>query len=243
MRLRKEMNNYIDKYGRYHDKPVNASGDPSSNNGFIYSAYAAKLGLTLSKGLIHQCFDYCLNFAKKFYFRSPGKALPPISRDEVLGAAALGFLFPRHLNGWNFSPFPLPKFNLFTLVKQLWQLRPTWEMQYIDGKFKTVSAFKHRNYFWQNNLDQLYRFAFSVPLTDRHFLLSQWGRFTWYNPMHLLYWTIAKIDSKLGKSNGIRWLKYGKGVEEMTSEFPADHPIVIATSTRNAIEKVQKEEA
>jgi hypothetical protein len=186
--------------------------------------------------------------------------LPPISRDEILGMAALGLLKPRHLNGWNFSPFPLPKFNLFTLLKQLWQLRPSLVKHPLFSPPKSVPyfklprifiklsgyyylSFKHRNYFWQNNLDQLYRFAFSVPLTDRHFLLSQWGRFTWYNPMHLLYWTIAKIDSKLGKSNGIRWLKYGKGVEEMTSEFPADHPIVIATSTRNAIEKVQKEEA
>jgi hypothetical protein len=64
-------------------------------------------------------------------------------------------------------------------------------------------------------------------MTDRHFLLDTWGKFSWYNPMHVLYWTIAKVDSKVGKKNGIRWLKYGNGAEEMASEFPADHPIAV----------------
>jgi len=198
--------NFIDQYSRYHDKPVTTSNPVPSNNGWIYTAYAEKLGLTLDYYKLENCFRQCKEIdpdtGRLFLVRSPFKDLPPMSRDEVLGMAALGFLKPQHLNGWNFSPFSLPKFNLIKTVQQFIELYG-----------------KHRNYLWQNNMSHTYRFAFSVPLTDRHFILSKWGKF------NLFYWLVAKIDSKLGKpKNGIPWLKYGKGIEEMKAEFSADHP-------------------
>ena len=134
--------------------------------------------------------------------RSPSKENPPISRDEILGMAHFGFLKPHHLYGWNFSPYEIPKFSLVKLIKQLMELRG-----------------KNRNYFWQNNLDQIYRFAFSVPLSDRHFILKKWGKF------NLFYWAVAKIDSLLPVKNGIGWLKYDKDIEKMREEFPLDHPL------------------
>lgn len=202
------MSNYIDIYGRYHDKPVTDSNPVPSNNGWIYTAYADKLGLTVDKEKLTKCFNECLvtelgenDEHRHHLIRSPGKPLPPISRDEILGMAALGFLKPEHLDGWNFSPFPLPAFNLITLIKQLWEIKD-----------------KDRNYFWKNGLSMVYHVAFSVPLTDRHFILSKWGKFS------LFYFLVAKADSLLGSGNGVGWLKYDKNREEMLKEFPEGHP-------------------
>jgi hypothetical protein len=192
---------YQDRYGRYHDKPC-IDGEPSSNNGWIYTAYANKLRLPLDQTKLALCYNQCS--AGKL-IRSPGQDFPPQSRDEVLGMAALGFLRSPHMNGWNFSPFPLPRLNLITLAKQLCQIRG-----------------QHRNYFWQNNLGQIYHVAFSVPLTDRAFILKCWGET--HTPRALFYRAIAFVDSLIGKDSGIRYLKYGKSKEAMLEEFPADHP-------------------
>lgn len=203
------MSNYYDKWGRIHHKPVTAINPVPSNNGWIYTAYLQKLGYQVDLMSLAECFRNCKRnddvTGRFFLIRSPNKHTPPISRDEILGMVSLGFLKDRHLNGWNFCPYELPKFNLIKCVKQLLELRG-----------------KHRNYVWQNNMDQVYRFAFSVPLTDRHFILKKWGRF------NLFYWAIAKLDSLIGTpKNGIAWLKYGgkERKEIMKREFPKDHPI------------------
>jgi hypothetical protein len=123
--------------------------------------------------------------------------------------ASLGFLRPTHLNGWSFSPYPTPPFNLKTLIKQVLELRG-----------------EHRNYFWQNGLSQIYRFAFSVPLQDRAFILECWGETR--SRRYFFYKAIAFLDSKIGKpKNGIPWLKYGGGERKqiMQTEFPEDHPL------------------
>lgn len=198
------MNDYFDKWGRVHHKPCKY-GEPSSNNGWIYTAYLNKAGVKLDSFSLGICFRACVD--KTVLRRHPPivESSVPISRDEILGMVELGFLKPEHLNGWNFSPYPLPKFNLFKTIKQFIELKD-----------------KHRNYFWQNNLDQVYRFAFSVPLNDRHFILQKWGKF------NIIYWCIAKLDSLLSKpKNGIHWLKYGGDDRKaiMKSEFPADHPL------------------
>jgi len=211
---------YYDKYGRIHHKYC-INGEPSSNNGWIYTAYAAKLGLAVDKEKLSKCFNECLVIGlgkdghTHHLMRSPGKPLPPISRDEILGMAELGLLQPKHLDGWNFSPYPIPRFNPIKLAQQLWDLRP--------------SLNRHRNYFWQNNLDQMYRFAFSVPLSDRHFILQQFGKF------NLIYWAIAKIDSMIGKPSGIGYLKYGKSLEGMQEEFPEDHPLRKSLTTEHSV--------
>lgn len=203
------MNNYFDKWGRVHDKPVTESNPIPSNNGWIYSAYLHKSGYKLDLMLLSSCFRQCKQIdpdtGRLFLIRSPYKETPPISRDEVLGMVELGLLRSVHLRGWNFSPYSIPKFNLIKLISQLLEMKD-----------------KHRNYFWQNNLDQIYRFAFSVPLADRHFILTKWGRF------NLFYFLIAKVDSMFKSKNGLGWLKYNKEVEAMKSEFPEDHPLQLA---------------
>jgi hypothetical protein len=206
------LNQFQDSYSRIHHKPC-INGEPSSNNGWIYSAYSHKLGFKLDFPALYQCYRQCLkknpDTGKMFLIRSPNKELPPNSRDEILGVAYLGLLKPSHLDGWNFSPRTVPAFNPIKLAKQLWDLRPSLK--------------RHRNYFWENNLDQLYRFAFSVPLQDRHFVAKH-SHFK-INPVaKLFYWTIAKIDSIVGSDSGIRWLKYDKSLQAMLEEFPAEHP-------------------
>jgi len=205
------MKTYQDQWTRYHDKPTDGT-NPSSNNGGIYTAYAAKLGLPIDRDKLRECFELCNKATPDGFFyliRSPDKELPPISRDEVIALAHLDLLKPAHLNGWSFSPFPIPKFSLIRLIKQTIELRG-----------------QHRNYFWKNKLDQIYRFAFSTPLQDRAFILECWGETR--SLRYFFYKAVAFIDSKIGKpKNGIPWLKYG-GEERkkiMQKEFPVDHPL------------------
>ena len=195
------MNDYFDRYGRLHEKPC-INGEPSTNNGWIYSAYWKKL--TRSNPTNPLVGNACCEEME----RSPGKAVPPMSRDEILGLAYLGYLLPGHLEGWCFSPYKLPAFNLILFIKQLILL--------IKNK-------DDRNYFWRNNLDQIYFLAFSVPLTDRHFILKCWGKF------NLLYFIIAKVDSLFNSTNrssrAVAWLKYDKPISELKQYFIETHPI------------------
>lgn len=206
------MNNYFDKWGRVHDKPC-IEGEPKSNNGWIYTAYLAKTGYQVDLMTLSTCFRQCRqidpNSGRLYLVRSPFKEDPPMSRDEILGMAHLGFLRKEHIPGWNFSPYAIPKFSIFKLVSQLLELRG-----------------KHRNYFWQNKLDQIYRFAFSVPFQDRAFILECWGETRTLR--YFFYKAVAYLDSKIGKPhNGIPWLKYGGDDRRqiMQSEFPEDHPL------------------
>lgn len=200
------MNKYVDSFGFYSDKPTqngHYTGNPA-----IYTAYAKKLGLPIDYEQVMCGLDLTkrsLN-GKPFYIRHPNKPnTSPISREEILGRFYLGH--NTVLNGWSFSPYTIPMLNPLKLIKQV------------------LEAYnKHRNYFWENNLDQLYRFSFSVPLTDRYFILKWSGDFKGYNPIHQIYRLISYFDSLLPIENGIRWLKYGKSKAAMLKEFPEDHP-------------------
>lgn len=240
------MNYYQDKWGRFHHKPCK-NGEPSSNNGWLYTAFAVKVGLPVYADLLEECFDKCVEYDPISHSaelsRSPDKTNPPISRDEILGMTALGLLKQEHLNGWNFSPFPLPAFSAVKLLKQLWELRPSFSryVTYLgdeEGDYPKLFGYHiitpHRNYFWKNNLDQLYRFAFSVPVQDRYFILKTWGKFSWLKPSHIFYRAVSKVDELLPKKSGIKFLKYSdnsssdrrrKLEEAMVTEFPKDHPI------------------
>lgn len=208
------MNNYFDKWGRIHNKPVTESNPVPTNNGWIYTAYLAKTGYQVDLMNLVECFRLCkkkdAESRHEYLIRSPNKETPPISRDEILGLAALGLLKKYHIPNWKFSPYKIPSFNLPKLIKQL----------------KEVKG-QHRNYFWLNKLDQMYRFAFSVPLQDRAFILECFGEKR--SIRYFFYKTIAFLDSKFSKpKNGIHWLKYGgeerkKVMQQL--DFPEDHPL------------------
>jgi hypothetical protein len=207
------MSNFIDYFGRYHDKPVTEKNPIPSNNGWIYTAYAEKGNLPINYFALASCFKRCKSVNMEMpngisLHRHPigsKDTAVPISRDEILGMASLGLLKLKHLNGWNFSPYPIPSFNPIKTIRQFLEL-----------------IGKHRNYLWENNMSHTYRFAFSVPITDRHFILQKCGKF------NVFYWLVAKIDARFSKpKNGIHWVKYGGDERKkiMQSEFPENHPL------------------
>jgi len=215
---------YQDQWTRYHHKKTDGIS-PSSGNGFLYTAYAVKVGLPVDKIKLSECMSLVrIPGNPPHLIRNPNEKNSPFSRDEILGLSALGLLQPEDLTNWNFSPFAIPKFSFTKLISQLWEISPE-VIEDSESSFGYSLKFKHRNYFWLNNLDQLYRFSFSVPVTDRLFILKNFGKFQFYNPAHLFYAAVAKIDSLTGTDSGIRFIKYGKSEKAMAEEFPKDHPI------------------
>lgn len=219
------MSNYQDQWSRYHDKPTDGI-NPSSGNGFLYTAYAVKLGLPISPTQLKWCWELCS--IGGVLRRNPEGQTSPFSRDECLGAAYLGLLKPNQLKGWNFSPYPLPKLQVLRLLRQLnmlWTIKPATETGSWYKLFGPIYV-RHRNYFWKNGLSQIYRVSFSVPLQDRAFLLECWGETK--SLRYFFYKAIAKLDATFSKpKNGIHWLKYG-GEERkriMQQEFPSGHPL------------------
>lgn len=206
---------YVDNYGLYNVKPVGEDGKPTGNDGLIISAYADKAGLmvdiyNLRVGLWHK-----LKARNGFPIeRLPGKETPYPSRDFYLAAKWFEFEKTDHLKryGWNFSPFKLPSINPFKLVAQA-----------------ALAIGKDRNFFWENKLDQIYRFAFSIPLHDRAFYFNM-------EVIHApkIYALIEWVDRKFFKAGNnssklIRWLKYNEmpKIEVFEEYFGKDHPITL----------------
>jgi hypothetical protein len=197
------MNNYIDQFGRYHNKPVTPSNQLPSNNAWIYSAYAQKIGLPLDID-----YGYALDCAK-YFTRHNLIHWPPFSRDEALGMVYLGYM-PAIAKDWYFSTLITPKFNLL----------------------KTIATFvlaigEHRNFLWEKDLRHSYRFMFSVPLSDRAWIYREI-----YNSEPIaIYRLIEWLDKRLiGKSNSgklIRWLKYDilPETKVFIEYFGEEHPI------------------
>lgn len=208
--MKTELEYYVDEYGRYHDVPVNAARQPSSDNGWLYSAIGKKIGAhdflaEYNRNHPSPAALYCV--VKRV--RHPKGVTNrdqdiPISRDEILGLVYLGYMKPDDLTGWNFSPFKMEKFNLIRLIKQLWEAKG-----------------EHRNYFWRNDLKQIYRFAFSVPLQDRHFINSCWGRYNFF--YHMIHVIDNLIPKKNRSSRNMRFLKTGKDIKGVVNYFGSDH--------------------
>lgn len=199
---------YIDKYNLWNVKPVGEDREPTGNDGLIISAYAHKVGLLNNPALVWKFYMMELKHKDGLPVeRLPNKPTPPPSRDFFLAASYFGMV---KLGGWNFSPYPIPKFDLIAAIKQFWALRG-----------------KHRNTFWENpGYEQVFRFAFSVPLQDRAFYYRMKNQ-----RAPLFYRWIEVIDSilrsKSDSSKLIAWLKYDKRPELEVFEryFGKDHPI------------------
>lgn len=202
---------YQDEWGRWHDKPC-IDGKPSSNNGWVYTAYAGKLGYQINMGQMRDCARQCLikvHCEDRWVFtRSPGKQTPPMSRDEILGLVYLGVLGFKEDN-WNFCPYNIPKFNLFKTLGALWRMRKA-----------------HRNTLWEGKGEpHLFRFAFSVPLQDRAFILRcQKMDVPWY--YGLISWVDSKLKGSSPSSELIRQLKYETSLDNETviRYFGPQHP-------------------
>jgi hypothetical protein len=217
--------NYTDRYGRIHDAP-SLNGESSSDNGFFYSAVYKKLGgkVTIDPAVLKYCAE---NLQRHPATVTNRDMQIPISRDEILG---LEYLEPGSTKvlerGWSFSPYKVPAFNPFKLASQVFKLI-NW------SKFKSLSSLlddkidplKHRNTFWKEGYDQIYRFAFSVPISDRHTILQINGKYSMF--WHLVHKLTHASKSKNRSVRQLNWFKTGKDLEGVVNYHDAASPIHI----------------
>jgi hypothetical protein len=191
------MSEYVDKYGRWHHKPC-INGEPAGNNGWIYTAYASLLGFDVSDVGIWECYQACLVSRYPYVIhRSPNKALPPMSRDEVLGLIMLDCLHPFDLEDqyWQFC-------DLLTFKhKSLWEIN--W-IKALKTAWKIRKA--HRNALWEER--DLWHLGFRLPPQDTYFAL----RYAGVRPhfFHWLYFFISSfltVKGKPGSGQLILWAK------------------------------------
>ena len=224
-----------DDLGLIHDKPVETRIDesghvrylPSSNNGWIYTAFLSKF-FTFSPERwekLQSTFMLCHGVGANrelSLIRLPKKHEPPMSRDEVIGMFALGFLSWKdlRLNNWYFHGVEPTHYS--------WP-RVIWEM------FKIRK--EHRNHFWQNDIVPVYRAAFKLWHHDRCFVkISSGIKPTMFETFCFLFYAfVINMKGTHGEKN-ILWLQYKQmGFEKAASRmnyketfseyFGKDHPI------------------
>lgn len=186
------MTTYTDKYGRWHHRPC-VNGEPSSNNGWIYTAYARELGEDVDQSKLEYCYNLCLR--RKYPLeidRSPEDRYPPLSHDEVIGLSYLGLLDPRllELSNWNFCNLWLEDRKLtigrfLKAIKSLWAIRK-----------------EHRNYVWENEVTDAYYLAFYLAPHNQYYVLRRHGQ-----PTSLLQSLWFHADILVGKFKGSKSTK------------------------------------
>lgn len=190
------MNTYQDFWARWHHKPC-TNGEPSSNNGWIYTAYAYHLGLDFNFMELTDCYEECERGNWPKSDRSPGKLYPPLSRDEVLGLYVCGLITFKQLkiNYWQFCnipgfiPTPLYKVNWFKAARAAWKIRKA-----------------HRNALWEEF--DLWHFGFRLPPQDTWFILKVADIKPSF--IHTLYFYISSVLTLFSEGSSgklILWLK------------------------------------
>ena len=225
--------NYVDKYGLYNVKPVKEDQMPTGNDGWILTAYASKLGLDVDHAKLQESFINLPKISFKSNIptrRLEYKELPPLSRDVILGLHGLGLITTNQLdeNGWNFSPFNIPKFNLIELVKNIATYVKLYYLVEIK-KDPSIPGNTLRNSIWANGgLPQLWRFAFSVPIQDRYYMLKEENK-----SIPLFYKLYHFFSDMLEPGNNssklIDWFKNDTEVQPIVFKqyFGETHPIYL----------------
>lgn len=188
---------YQDMWGRWHHKPCR-DGIPSSNNAWIYTAYAKLLGLTVFTPVLFECFLLCVYSEKPLKIdRHPMTELPPISRDEILGLVCLGYIDHKWLERYywqfcnirEFEPRPLWEIAWWKAIKAAWKLRKS-----------------HRNALWEE--PDLWHLGFRLPPQDTYYVLRKHKvKPSWF---HTLYFYVSAIRTlRRGGHSGllILWMK------------------------------------
>jgi hypothetical protein len=236
-------NYYKDEYGRFHDKPTNGI-KPSSNNGFIYSAYASQVNPhTIDRNKIIDCINKCTVSHYNFrYNRHPKMYMtektPFNSRDEVMGMLSLtkNTEYGRELykrlkaNYWNFYDGedyvkePLTLNKIMTAADILYTIKD-----------------EHRNTVWKERHTDAYCLAFRLPPSDIYYLKKLFGDKP--NILETVAFYAETIQHAYGGEKSprmITWLKIkdlgledtilGRKViatekERFTTYFGKDHPL------------------
>lgn len=173
----------------WHDKPC-VNGEPSSNNGWTYSAYSKYLAPdSLDMNLVQQRFQQCLRSRVPLKMdRLPNKVEPLMSKDEIIGAVSLGLLQRDDLanSHWNFcnveyEPQKLTFNSVIKAVKALWKIRKEARRykKLADEAYSTEEFSKyhneylklsHRNYVWQEKITDAYPLAFYLTPWNQYYV-------------------------------------------------------------------------
>lgn len=159
------MRDYQDNLGLIHDKPVLSGKRPSSNNGWIYTAYAKHLKPHLVNVLLLQkTFTLTYSTAPKGYLwyipRRPNRATPPISRDELIGMISLGVM---------------DRFNYEKFFNEDWSwyredgLPETGLIDWLKAAYRLYKHRDDRNYVWREKDLHGFKIAFKATPHDRYY--------------------------------------------------------------------------
>lgn len=182
---------YQDQWTRFHDKPTNGT-DPSSNNGFMYTAEGIFLSPDdIDMDKVFQCYLECRRSLYPVRIdRNPGQLTPPLSKDEAIALASLGLLtrFELEQSHWQYcnlpeyEPVPITVPVFVKAVKALIKAR-------IDIYKKGLTGSKKRNYIWENKILDAYPLAFRLPPEDIFYVKKLYNDKT--NIFELVYFFLA----------------------------------------------------
>jgi|11BtaG_2_1085332.scaffolds.fasta_scaffold00997_5 hypothetical protein len=200
------MNNYQDRFTRFHDKPTDGR-NPSSNNGFIYTAYAKHIVPDMVDQMkITECVHKCLVDKNKFQInRNPNDPTPPLSRDEVMGILSIykntgyGDLLYKCLksNHWNFCNLPEYEKKPLNLNRILTAADILYDIK--D---------EHRNTVWKENMIDAYPLAFRLPPSDIYYLKRLYGdKPNMLERLHFYAETLQSVYKGDKSGRVITWLK------------------------------------
>lgn len=198
------MLTYQDQFGLYHDKPVGDNQMPTSNNGWIYSAYAKKLGLYFPIFSTFELYQKCIKFQNPLIIeRLPWLEEPPISHDEIVGMVSLGYM-KNSLLEENYYQYYCPdgrakpwyKLNYLKIIKALW---------YLKGK--------HRTTVWKEEVKDAYPVAFRLSAANVYYVRKMKGLdvspYQWF-----MFWASAFVTTFFGdgshgdySAKNIMWLQ------------------------------------
>lgn len=182
------MNNYQDRDTFYHDEPC-INGEPSSNNRLTYTAYSKYLAPPPSAEDLWSrrvAFTQGVESWKPLKVnRLPEKIYPPMSKDEIIGAVSQKLMRDRDLEAshWNFCNLPdyTPEKLTFKKVKiavekmlevrklakeAMRKYKSTGMEEYLDE----YNELTHRNYFWKNEVTEVYCLLFWLPYWDQYYV-------------------------------------------------------------------------
>lgn len=161
---------FQDRWTRWHHKPTDGL-NPSSNNGWIYTAYAKKIfPNSVDHIFLLECYNDCVRSLSPVKVdRSPGMSHPPLSKDEVIGLVSLGLLTRHELESsyYNFCNLEaeferkLTFKSFITAVKSLWKIRK-----------------EHRNYPWQQSMVETYPLLFKLMPWDIYYVKKHYKKNT-----------------------------------------------------------------
>lgn len=184
--------NYQDKNTMWHDKPV-VSGEPSSNNGWIYSAYSVYLApKSLNYHKLNTVYIACTRSLGPVKIdRLPGMKTPPMSKDEIIGLVSLGFLSVKDLeaSSWNFCNLEGFKHRKLSVIR-------AWRAAKALYSIKN----EHRNYVWENNMVDAYPLVFRLAPWDVYYCKAVRGYKTSMFEKVCFYLNALNVIRKGGKS-------------------------------------------